>query len=71
MKSRMKNFIVTIRYQGLTGEYTNKDVVRAASAASARRKGARVIGNRDGYVVSVVQEMTTEQRDAWRAEEGA
>lgn len=66
----MKDFTVTIRYQGLTGEYTSRVDVRAKNEASARKKASKTIGNRDGYVVSVVRAMTPEQAQAWRAEEG-
>lgn len=50
----MKPYTVTIRFQGLTGEYTNRVDVQAKTADSAVRKASKVIGNRDAYVVSVV-----------------
>lgn len=49
----MKKFIVTIRFIGLTGEYTSRVDVEARNAESARRKATKVIGNRSGEVVAV------------------
>lgn len=51
----MKNYTVTIRFTGLTGEYLSKVETRARDTKSAARKASKVIGNRDGYVVSVVE----------------
>ncbi len=51
----MKNFIVNIRFFGLTGEYLSRVDVRAKTEASAKKKASKVIGNRDGYVVSVIE----------------
>ncbi len=51
----MKNFTVKIRFQGLTGEYLSSIDVRAKTAESAKKKASKVIGNRDGYVVSVCE----------------
>lgn len=56
----MKNYTVTLRFFGLTGEYTTQEDVRAKHAASAKKKASRVIGNRDGYVVSVCEKPTPE-----------
>ena len=55
MKSRLKTFRATLRFTGLTGEYTTQHDVQAAHAEAARKKAAKVIGNRDGYVVTVVE----------------
>lgn len=51
----MKNFTVTLRFFGLTGEYTTQVNVRAKHAESAKKKASKCIGNRDGYVVTVCE----------------
>jgi hypothetical protein len=51
----MKTYTVTIEFAGLTGTYRSQVVERARSAKSAETKARRVIGNRDGFVVSVVE----------------
>lgn len=64
MGLNMKKWTVTIRFQGLTGEYTSKVDVLAKTAASAKKKAARVIGNRDGYVVTVCEGFTEGHHNA-------
>ena len=49
----MKDFLVTLRFIGLTGEYTSQVDVRARDEKSARRKAEKTIGNRDGEVIAV------------------
>lgn len=49
----MKDFVVTIRFLGLTGEYTSQVEVKARNAESAKKKASKCIGNRDGEVVTV------------------
>lgn len=49
----MRDFFVTIRFIGLTGEYKSTVEVKARDSASAEKKAARSIGNRDGMVVRV------------------
>lgn len=51
----MKNFTVKIRFVGLAGEYLTSVDVRARDAKSATKKAEKTIGNREGYVVSVVE----------------
>lgn len=51
----MKNFIVTLRFYGLTGEYTTRFECKAKTSASAKKKAERTIGNRDGYVVTILE----------------
>ncbi len=52
----MKNWSVSIRYSGLSGEYLTKLFVKAKDQVSAKKKAEKTIGNRDGYVVSVISE---------------
>lgn len=49
----MKWWIVKLEFVGLTGKYQSSVDVRARDAASAEKKASRVIGNRDGRVISV------------------
>lgn len=49
----MKSYIVTLAFIGLTGPYESEVCVRARNEASAKKKGAAYIGNRDGHVKAV------------------
>jgi hypothetical protein len=51
----MKDFIVTVEFSGLTGNYRSRIDVRARNAKSATRKARAHFGNRDGFVVSVIE----------------
>jgi hypothetical protein len=55
----MKTFTVLIRYTGLTGQYETRTDHLAKSAKSAANKARKAIGNRDGYVVSIVEKVPT------------
>lgn len=56
--SNMKSYIVTIEFVGLTGSYRSQVERRARNAKSAEKKARETIGNRDGFVISVVEAMT-------------
>lgn len=62
----MKTFTVTIRYTGLTGEYTTQTDHRARTAKSAANKARQAIGNRDGYVVGIKEKMSEQEALGWR-----
>jgi hypothetical protein len=53
----MRAYIVKIKFIGLTGEYFSDVAVEARNEASAKKKAARSVGNRDGEVVSVREGM--------------
>ena len=54
----MKNFITTIEFVGLTGTYRSQVENRAKNAKSAEAKARRVIGNRDGFVISTIEALS-------------
>jgi hypothetical protein len=55
MEQQMKNFIITVEYVGLTGAYRSRIEERAKNAESAAKKARKHFGNRDGFVISVVE----------------
>lgn len=53
----MKNFRVIIEFTGLGGTYRSEVKVLAKNSNSAINKASKVIGNRDGIVISVIEEI--------------
>lgn len=51
----MKDYIVTVEFAGLTGAYRSRIEVRAKNTKSAETKARKHFGNRDGFVVSVIE----------------
>lgn len=56
----MKTFITTIEFVGLSGSYRSQIETRAKNAKSAETKARKVIGNRDGFVISTVEAISAE-----------
>lgn len=51
----MKTFIVKIEFTGIAGKYISEVEVTARDNKTAEKKAENIIGNRDGWIFSVVQ----------------
>jgi len=53
--NKMRSYIVTVEFVGLTGPYRSRIEIRAKNTKSAQTKARACFGNRDGFVISVIE----------------